>query len=122
MDGDTTVDGDHGRVESETERDGRVQREQRYYLGSAPLNAETFARAVRAHWGVENNLHWMLDVVFRDDLARLRTGYGPQNMALAKHMALNLLHQAKPTTSLKNRRKLAACNLHCLAKLLNGTA
>jgi len=111
-----------GLVESETERDGRVQREQRYYLGSTTLNAETFARAVRAHWGVENNLHWRLDVVFRDDLARLRTGYGPENMAVVKHMALNLLQQAKPTTSLKNRRKLAAWNLDYLAKLLSGSA
>jgi predicted transposase YbfD/YdcC len=97
-----------GMVESETERDGGVQRERRYCLGSAPLSAETFARAVRAHWGVENQVHWTLDVVFRDDLARLRTGFGPENMAVVKHWALNLLHQAKPTTSLKNRRKLAA--------------
>ncbi len=70
-------------------------------------DADTFARAVRSHWGVENQLHWMLDVVFHDDLARLRTGHGPANMAVVKHMALTLLHQAKPTTSLKNRRKRA---------------
>jgi len=111
-----------GMVESQTERDGRAQRERRYYLGSAPLSAETFAHAVRAHWGVENNLHWMLDVVFRDDHARLRSGHGPENMAVVKHMALNLLHQAKPTTSLKNRRKLAAWNLDFLATLIDGSA
>jgi predicted transposase YbfD/YdcC len=111
-----------GMVESETERGGRVERERRYYLGSAKLDAETFARAVRAHWGIENRLHWTLDVVFRDDLARLRTGHGPQNMAVVKHMALNLLHQAKPTTSLKNRRKLAGWSTDYLEQLLYGTA
>ena len=82
----------------------------------------TFARAVRAHWGIENQLHWPLDVVFRDDLARLRTGYGPENMAVIKHFALNLLRQAKPTRSLKNRRKLAGWNLDYLEDVLHGSA
>jgi predicted transposase YbfD/YdcC len=111
-----------GLVESETERDGKVLRERRYYLGSAKLDAETFARAVRAHWGIENRLHWTLDVVFRDDLARLRSGHGPENMAVVKHMALNLLSQARPTTSLKNRRKLAGWSTDYLDQLLRGTA
>jgi predicted transposase YbfD/YdcC len=111
-----------GMVESETERDGRILRERRYYLGSAKLDAETFAWAVRAHWGIENRLHWTLDVVFRDDLARLRSGHGPENMAVVKHMALNLLQQAKPTTSLKNRRKRAGWSADYLDQLLRGTA
>src|SRR4051794_29558866 len=72
-----------GMVESETERGGEVERARRYYLSSARLDAATFARAVRAHWwGIENRLHWVLDVVFKDDLARLRTGHGPANMAV----------------------------------------
>jgi predicted transposase YbfD/YdcC len=111
-----------GMVESETERGGKVERERRYYLGSAKLSAETFARAVRAHWGVENNLHWTLDVVFRDDLARLRTGHGPENMAVVRHMALNLLSQAKPNTSLKNRRKRAGWNTTYLEQLIRSAA
>jgi len=111
-----------GMVESETERDGRTERERRYYLCSAKLGAEPFARAVRAHWAIENRLHWTLDVVFRDDLARLRTGHGPQNMAVVKHFALNLLRQAKPAISLKNRRKLAGWSTDYLQKLLNGSA
>jgi predicted transposase YbfD/YdcC len=111
-----------GMVESETERGGKVERERRYYLGSAKLSAETFARAVRAHWGVENNLHWTLDVVFRDDLARLRTGHGPENMAVVRHMALNLLSQAKPNTSLKNRRKRAGWNTTYLEQLICSAA
>lgn len=112
-----------GMVERETERaDGKTDRERRYYLCSARLDAQTFARAVRAHWGIENRLHWVLDVVFRDDLARLRTGHGPANMAVVKHMALNLLQQAKPNTSLKNRRKLAGWSTDYLNDLIRGAA
>jgi predicted transposase YbfD/YdcC len=107
-----------GLVEAATECDGKTRRERRYYLSSARLDAATFARAVRGHWGIENRLHWVLDVVFKDDLARLRTGHGPANMAVVKHMALNLLHQAKPTTSLKNRRKRAGWNTAYLEALL----
>lgn len=62
---------------------------------------------MRDHWGVENNLHWVLDVVFHDDLARLRTGHGPENMAIVKHMALNLLNVSAKTDSFKTRRKRA---------------
>lgn len=95
------------RVEAEVETGGRTTLARRYYLSSAPLDATTFARAVRAHWGVENRLHWVLDVVFHDDLARLRTGHGPENMAVVKHMALNLLNRTAKTDSLKTRRKRA---------------
>jgi predicted transposase YbfD/YdcC len=111
-----------GMVESETERGGKVERERRYYLSSATLDAASFARAVRAHWGIENRLHWVLDVVFRDDLARLRTGHGPANMAVVRHMAMNLLHQARPTVSLKNRRKRAGWNTAYLESLIRQTA
>ena len=76
---------------------------------------------MRSHWDIENRLHWVLDVVFRDDLARLRTGHGPANMAVVKHMALNLLAQARPTTSLKNRRKQAGWNTNYLAKVVQQT-
>ena len=58
-----------GMIESRVERNGVTARERRYYLSSAKLEAKTFAAAVRAHWGVENRLHWVLDVVFHDDLA-----------------------------------------------------
>ena len=82
----------------------------------------TFAHAVRAHWGVENRLHWVMDVVFHDDLARLRTGHGPENMAIVRHMALNLVRQTTPTTSLKNRRKLAGWDPSYLETLIRQTA
>lgn len=109
-------------VDAETERDGKTSRARRYYLSSATLDAKTFAKAVRAHWGVENHLHWVLDVVFHDDLARLRTGHGPENMAVVKHIAMNLVHAAKPITSLKNRRKLAGWDLDYLKTLIRRTA
>ena len=97
-------------VESRVVRNGALARERRYYLCSAKLDPEVFALAVRAHWGVENRLHWVLDVVFHDDLARLRTGYGPQNMAVIRHMAMNLIRAPKDKHSLKTRRKLANLN------------
>ena len=104
-----------GMVETRVERNGKTERERRYYLSSARLDAETFAHAVRSHWHVENRLHWVLDVVFHDDLARLRTGNGPQNMAVVKHMAMNLVRNPKDKHSLKVRRKLANLDPHYLA-------
>lgn len=105
-------------VESTTERGGKIETERRYYISSAKLDAKAFAHAVRAHWGVENRLHWVLDVVFHDDLARLRTGFGPQNMAIVKHMAMNLIRHPKDRHSLKNRRKLACLNCDYLENLV----
>ncbi len=64
----------------------------------------------------------MLDVVFHDDLARLQTGHGPANMAVVRHIALNLLKQAKPTISLKNRRKRAGWNTDYLKAVIQQTA
>src|SRR3546814_12865106 len=61
----------------------------------------------RSHWGIENRLHWVLDVVFHDDLTRLRTGSGPQNMAVVKHIAMNLVRNPNDKHSLKVRRKRA---------------
>lgn len=109
-------------VEAEVERAGTTSIARRYYLSSARLDAATFARAVRAHWGIENRLHWVLDVVFRDDLARLRTGHGPENMATVRHMAVNLMRDAHGQHSLKVRRKKAAWSQEYLETLLRRTA
>ena len=95
-------------VEAEVERDGKFTTARRFYLSSAPLDAKLFARAVRAHWGIENRLHWVLDVVFHDDLMRLRTLHGPANMAIVKHAALNLIRAIPDKASLTVRRKTAA--------------
>ena len=107
-----------GMVETRTERDGEIQSHKRYYLCSAKLDAKTFAAAVRSHWGIENRLHWVLDVVFHDDLARLRTGFGPQNMAIVRHMAMNMVRQPKEKQSLKVRRKRANVDLEYLDELV----
>jgi predicted transposase YbfD/YdcC len=94
-------------VETRVERNGAEARERRYYLSSAKLDAEVFALGLRAHWGVENRLHWVLDVVFHDDLVRLRTGNGPRNMAVIRHMNMNLIRAKDDRHSLKTRRKRA---------------
>jgi predicted transposase YbfD/YdcC len=107
-----------GMVETSVERHGKTEQERRYYLSSATLDAKTFAHAVRAHWGIENRLHWVLDVVFHDDLARLRTDNGPHNMALVRHIAMNLVRNPKDKHSLKVRRKLANLNPDYLETLI----
>jgi predicted transposase YbfD/YdcC len=111
-----------GRIETEVERDGKIERETRLYLCSTVLSAEMFARVVRGHWGIENRLHWMLDMVFREDLMRLRSGNAPENMAIVRHVALNLLSRAKPITSFKNRRKKAGWDVDYLETVLCHTA
>lgn len=105
-------------VENRTERAGKVETERRYYLSSAKLTPKTFAAAVRAHWGIENRLHWVLDVVFHDDLSRLRTASGPHNMALVKHIAMNLVRNPNDKHSLKVRRKKANLNDDYLQSLI----
>lgn len=110
------------RVEAHVEAGGKITVARRYYLCSATLDPQTFARAVRAHWGVENRLHWVLDVVFHDDLARLRTGHGPENMAVVKHMAMNLLNKTARTDSLKTRRKRAGWDDEYLHAVITQTA
>jgi predicted transposase YbfD/YdcC len=110
-----------GMVETRVERNGAVARERRYYLSSAKLDAKTFAAAVRAHWGVENRLHWVLDVVFHDDLMRLRTAHGPKNMATIKHMAMNLVKAAPGPDSIRVRRKAAGWDDNYLRALITRT-
>jgi len=108
-------------VEAEVERNGSSSLERRYYLSSMPLDAKLFAHAVRCHWHVENRLHWVLDVVFHEDLSRLRSGAGPQNMATVRHMAMNLLRGPKDKHSLKVRRKSAAWDPNYLEALLRAS-
>ena len=84
-----------GMVESIREINGKVQTERRYYLSSLPLGIEDFARAVRCHWGIENKLHWVLDVQLREDESRARTGNAPENLATLRRLALNLLKKEK---------------------------
>ncbi len=93
------------------ERDREVGAEttptRHFYIASLAADAELVATAARTHWHIENRLHWVLDVVFHDDLSRLRTHHGPQNMAIIRHTALNLFKNAKGKMSFKTARKAA---------------
>lgn len=84
-----------GMVESVREIDGQRSVERRYFLSSLSLDVQTFARAVRSHWGVENKVHWIMDVCFREDYSRARTGYAAENLATLRRFALNLLKKEK---------------------------
>ena len=84
-----------GLVESVREIEGKTTLERRYYLSSLKLDVETFARAVRGHWGVENKLHWIMDVCFREDQSRARQGHAAENLATLRRLALNLLKREK---------------------------
>jgi predicted transposase YbfD/YdcC len=108
-----------GMVESSREIQGKVTIERRYYLSSLKLDVETFARAVRGHWAVENKLHWVMDVCFREDQSRARQGYAAENLATLRRLALNLLKQEK-TKKRGIRGKMLAASWHhpYLLKLL----
>ena len=84
-----------GLVEAVREVGGKQTVERRYYLSSLPVGVETFAKAVRGHWAVENSLHWVLDVQMGEDDSRARTGYAAENLATLRRLALNLLKGEK---------------------------
>ena len=134
---DTTVDGDHGRIEtrattvihdvawlqerhlwpglkgvvivdSRRELGDKIEHETRFYITSLSLPASQMGPLVRDHWAVENSLHWVMDMVFRDDECRLRTDHAPANFTTLKHIALNLIRRAKSKDSIRLRRKVAA--------------
>jgi len=91
----------------------------RYYLSSLPADAARFAHAARSHWKIENQLHWSLDVSFHEDANRTRTDSAPQNLAVLRHIALNLLQQERTTkASLKVKRLRAAWDTDYLRKVL----
>ena len=106
------------KVASRTELKDRCRFETRYYISSAVLGALRAAEAIRAHWAIENSLHWVLDVTFGDDQSRLRTGHGAKNMAVVRHFAINLVRTAKDKRSLKLRRKRAGWDPNYLAEIL----
>ena len=108
-----------GMVESTREIDGKKTVQRRYYLASLPLDVELFARAVRSHWGVENKVHWVMDVCFHEDQSRARAGYAAENLATLRRLALNLLK--KETTrkrGIKGKQLNASWDHSYLLKLL----
>jgi predicted transposase YbfD/YdcC len=84
-----------GMVESIREINSQSSIERRYFLSSLPLDMQTFARAVRSHWGVENKVHWIMDVSFREDQSRARAGHAAENLATLRRLALNMLKTEK---------------------------
>jgi len=106
------------KVRSRTELKDRCRTDTRYYISSATLSAQAAAEAVRGHWGIENRLHWVLDVVFKEDQARLRTGHGAKNMAVIRHFVINLVRAVADKKSIKLRRKAAGWDVRYLATIL----
>ena len=144
---DTTVDGDHGRIETRTttvihdvewlqqrhswpglkglvivescrEISGKIERETRYYITSMSMTAVHLGHVIRSHWAIENSLHWVMDMMFRDDECRVRTDHAPANFATIKHMAINLLRRPPGKQSLRGRRKAASWDDDFLASLI----
>jgi predicted transposase YbfD/YdcC len=143
-----TVDGDHGRIETRRywitsdiewlgakaswsnlqsigmvqscrEIGEKVEIETRYFLTSLPAYGVRFAQAVRQHWGIENSLHWVLDVSFDEDACRIRKDKGAQTFSVLRHIALNLLRrESQHKRGIKARRKRAGWDRECLLQVL----
>ncbi len=98
-------------VEAIREVGGTTSRERRYYISSLSVDASRMGEIVRGHWGVENGLHWSLDIAFGEDQARMREGNSAENFSILRRIVLNLLRQDKTTKAgIKNRRLLAGWN------------
>jgi len=95
-----------------------VENERRFYITSLPAEATRIAAAIREHWGVENSLHWLLDVNFRDDDCRIRKKNAPANFTSVKRATLNALRKAPGKDSMKSRRLIAGWDETYLAKIL----
>jgi predicted transposase YbfD/YdcC len=109
-------------IESKVETKAGARTERRFYITSRAMTAKVLGEAVRAHWRIENALHWVLDVTFRDDLARVRKGHGAKNMAVVRHFAINLVRAATDKKSIKLRRKIAGWNPDYLLTLIQKSA
>lgn len=108
-----------GVVEARRTVRGKESVERRYYLSSLPADATRFARAVRGHWGVENGLHWVLDVVFGEDQSRARTGHALENLAATRRLAVSLLRRDQTCQrSLKGKLLRAALDPDYLKRVL----
>ena len=103
---------------TQVERKGKITRDTRYFIASAALTPERAAEAIRSHWGIES-LHWVLDVVFKEDHSRLRRGHGAANMALVRRLAFNIVRAGKGKRSIKTARKAAGWKTENLEALLS---
>jgi predicted transposase YbfD/YdcC len=146
---DSTIDGDHGRIETRTttviddvewlqerhnwpglkavvmlestrEIGGKTGQQTRFHITSLVMLAHLPGAVVRSHWPIGNSLHWVLDMVFRDDGCRVRTEHAPANFAAIKHMAQNLLRNTSGENSLRGKRKAAGWDDDFLVSLITG--
>ena len=107
-------------VEAERLVDGETSVESRYYISSLPNNAKALLEATRGHWGIENRVHWVLDVAFREDESRVRKGSAEENLATLRRMALNLIkHETTSKGGVAARRKRAGWDEDYLLKVLS---
>lgn len=105
-------------VESKREIGDKIERETRFYITSLVWLASQLGPVVRSHWAIENSLHWVMDMVFRDDECRIRTEHAPANFTTIKHIALNLIRTAPGKDSFRVKRKVAAWDDDFLASLI----
>ena len=110
-------------IESERHQGEKLSRETRYFIGSKQeMIASQALAAVRLHWGIENQLHWVLDMSFGEDQSRIRQHHAPANVAVIRHAALNMIRQVKPERiSIKKMRKLAGWDDTVLASILGNS-
>jgi predicted transposase YbfD/YdcC len=105
-------------VESTRETGGVIEHDTRFHITSLVMLAHLLGPVIRGHWAIENSLHWVMDMVFRDDECRVRTNHAPANFTTIKHMACNLLRRPSGKDSLRVRRKVAAWDDEFLASLV----
>ena len=107
-----------GRAIAKVERDGKTSEEVRYFIASLPAKVKQFAGAVRGHWGIENGLHWVLDVVFGEDASAIHVGHAPENFGFLRRFVISLLKRDTSKGSLRGKRKRAGWSTSFLEKVL----